>query len=167
MSTPISQNPDSQNPSDELETDIEESIEASAIDEIESPTPERILEEVAPLEADDFASEEPIEETETPQEAPSRSSAGSGRLALVLTVLLLASLAVNFLQWRAQSRVTALADDYEIALTQAVEKLDEQTVRALSAEGTLSNVDTAMEAVRDRIAGLQNALDELAAAAGQ
>jgi len=157
MPTPISQNP-----SDDPETRSEESSQTMDDDLLESPSAERVLAEVSPLEADTS-----LDETETTQDEPVESGKGSGRLALVLTVLLLASVAINLLQWRAQTRVVALADDYEVALTMAVEKLDEQTVRALSAEGTLSNVDTAMDSVRDRIAGLQEALAELATATEQ
>ena len=94
-----------------------------------------------------------------------RSGKSSRRLTLILLVLLLGSVAFNVWQWQERSALNARSDEFEIALTQAVEKLDQQTVRALDAEGTLSSVDDAMGNVRVRILELQQALDELAGAA--
>ena len=182
MPTPISEKPT--DTPDETRTTADETSGPAEVSTLGSATPERLLEEVAPLEVDDSdldadldtAEELDLEaeataarssDADRPQESAPGSGRGSGRLTLALTILLMLSIAVNLLQWRAQDRTEALADDYEVALTQAVEKLDEQTVRALTAEDTLSDVDSAMGKVRNRIAGLQEALEELATAAGQ
>jgi hypothetical protein len=156
MSTPFSQPP-----SDEPENQTDESSETTFVDRLDTIVPEPAGEALSAREAD-FAEGTPREETAA--YASPKTDGGSRGLTVLLLILLLASLAFNGLQWRAQSRLSALSNEFEIALTQAVEKLDEQTLRALAAEGTLSNVDGAMNQVRVRIAGLQDALDELAAA---
>jgi chromosome segregation ATPase len=79
----------------------------------------------------------------------------------VLLLLLLVSIAMNVVQARQGTRLEGRLDEFELALDQAVARLDQQTARALEAEGALSDVDTAMQTVRARIAGLQQALDEL------
>jgi hypothetical protein len=122
--------------------------------------PERILEEVDSPE--DASPATPAgESARSGAEAPGRSRSGSRRLTLALLVLLVGSIAVNAWQWRQRSALETRSNEFEIALTQAVEKLDEQTVRARDAEGVLSDVDDAMGNVRARIRELQQALDEL------
>ncbi len=86
---------------------------------------------------------------------------GPDRIAVVLLLLLLVSVAMNVVQARQGARLESRLDEFELALDQAVERLDQQTARALDAEGALSDVDAAMQTVRERIAGLQQALDEL------
>ena len=156
MSTPFSQPP-----SDEPENQTDESSETTFVDRLDTIVPEPAVEALSARE-EDFTDGTPREET-APDASP-KADGGSRGLTVLLLILLLASLAFNGLQWRAQSRLSALSSEFKVALTQAVERLDEQTLRALAAEGTLSNVDGAMKQVHIRIAGLQDALDELAAA---
>lgn len=101
----------------------------------------------------------------SPARPEQKKRRGPDRIAVVLLLLLLVSVAMNVVQARQGARLENRLDEFELALNQAVERLDQQTARALDAEGTLSDVDTAMQTVRERIAGLQQALDELDSAA--
>lgn len=97
----------------------------------------------------------------SPARPEAKQRRGPDRIAVVLLLLLLVSVAMNVVQARQGARLESRLDEFELALDQAVERLDQQTARALDAEGALSDVDTAMQTVRERIAGLQQALDEL------
>ena len=105
----------------------------------------------------------PVRRTSPPSTArpEPKQRRGPDRLAVVLLLLLLVSVAMNVVQGRQGARLESRLDELELSLDQAVERLDRQTARALDAEGALSDVDTAMQTVRERSAGLQQALDEL------
>jgi len=118
-------------------------------------------------DAERTAEASPIRRSSPPSSPPAparpepKQRRGPDRIAVVLLLLLLVSVAMNVVQARQGARLESRLDEFELALDQAVERLDQQTTRALDAEGALSDVGTAMQTVRERIAGLQQALDEL------
>ncbi len=95
-------------------------------------------------------------------EAPSREAKGrSGRIVLILGVLLVGSLAINLKQSRDIAALDSANSEFAQALTAAVERIDVETARANGAEAALARVDSAVDVVNERILGLQDALDGL------
>ena len=83
---------------------------------------------------------------------------------VVLAVLLLGSLALNLKQTRAVGALERKSEEFQTALTTAVERIDQETARADAAESRLRGITGAVDTVNDRIASLQEALDALRAA---
>lgn len=161
MSSPSPKQPNPEQPSPKQSTDSAGTrpSEASSSAQPKSDSPQ----------ADD-AKTGPRDTSKTPRDAspPQRTTAKKAarrsRLPVVLLVLLLVSVAYNVAQWRQRATLETRASELESALDNAVETLDAQTARAVDAESTLSDVDSAMQTVRERIASLQGALDQLEAA---
>ena len=99
----------------------------------------------------------------SPRDSPSEQKP-SRRLAIVLLALLLISVAFNVLQAQQQRRSAVQTGETELALDRAMERIDEETFRANSAEGTISEIDRNVDNVQERISDLQSALSKLSEA---
>jgi len=99
------------------------------------------------------------EQSETPAKGGSRS-----RLPILLFVLLLVSVVLNISQLQQQRTLATQASELETALDGAMARIDEETIRANHAEGTLAEVDRNVDNVQERIAELQSALTDLSKA---
>ncbi|MEZ4353716.1 MAG: hypothetical protein R3F16_08635 [Myxococcota bacterium] len=109
----------------------------------------------------------PTEETTGSRVVDDSASQGGSRtgvLLVVLAVLLLGSLALNLKQTRAVGALERKSEEFQTALTTAVERIDQETARADAAESRLRGITGAVDTVNDRIASLQEALDALRAA---
>lgn len=135
MSTPISEDPKSEASKD--------APGAKLIDLAETQS------ESAPTAAD------------TEPETGSAPKTGASKLSLLLLVLLAISIAANVYQARERSGLASQAEEFGLALDGAVERLDEEMIRADRAEETLGAVDRSVETVNARIVELQEALSEL------
>jgi len=100
---------------------------------------------------------------ESPRNAP-REQKASRKLWIVLLVLLLISVAINVMQAQQRQRAAVQAGEIELALDRAMERIDAETFRANSAEGTISAIDQNVDNVQERIADLQSALSKLSEA---
>lgn len=140
MSTPISEVPEKSDQSENA-TGTVHSIDSS--EAVESSS--------AALEVEDEAGED--------------TSGGSwGLVALLLGLLLAGSVAMNLKQANTMTGLNAKSQEFELALTAAVERIDQEAARADVAESTLDGIGGAVETVNDRVASLTAALDELRAA---
>lgn len=86
---------------------------------------------------------------------------GSGKMALILGLLLAGSVGLNFIQSQGRSSLEAQAAEYSEALERSIVRLDEETLRATNAENKLDAIDGSVVTVNERIADLQKALNEL------
>lgn len=98
------------------------------------------------------------------QAAPQKSRSGMGLLALVLGLLLAGSIAFNLKQSRDLATLADTNNQFEMALTAAVDRIDVETGRADSAEATLGGIDGAVDTVNERVAALLEALTALSEA---
>ena len=90
-----------------------------------------------------------------------------GLLALVLGLLLAGSVAFNLKQSRDIATLADTNEQFGMALTAAVDRIDVETIRAESAEATLGGIGGAVETVNERVASLLEALTALSEAAAQ
>ena len=124
--------------------------------------------ELPALEVDPISDEEadPKETADTappvePEPEKAKTSGKTRLVAIVLALLLLLSVGVNFMQARTTARLDAQNKEFEAALNEAVGVIDQETVRANTAESTIAEIDGAVETVNDRIDSLQQALSDL------
>ena len=150
MSNPISTLPNA--------TELEEDRPELEVDDLDIAS-ETELEVDAPEDAPKRKTSPAEIETADKDDKPSRG--GSGLLILVLTGLLLGSVAINLKQSRDVANLEARSSEYEQALAAAVERIDSETARADRAEAALDRVDSAVDLVNERVLGLQDALDGL------
>jgi hypothetical protein len=87
-----------------------------------------------------------------------------GLLALVLGLLLASSVAFNLKQSRTITTLADTNEQFEMALTAAVDRIDVETVRAESAETTLGGIGGAVDTVNERVVSLMEALTALSEA---
>ena len=133
-----------------------------------APETESTEDERPELEVDETFGDEPpaleIDEDPEPERAaaePSGSRGRNGLILLILTGLLLGSVAINLKQSRDVAGLEARSSEYQQALAAAVERIDSEVARADSAEAALDRVDSAVGVVNERVLGLQQALDGL------
>jgi cell division protein FtsL len=105
-------------------------------------------------------------------EAPPRDEAPDHRkpqrkVAFLLAALLLSSIAINVYLVHQSRRLDAQFEQLDLALDRAMERIDQETVRANLAEGTLSEIDRNVDNVQERIAELQSALTRLSKASAR
>lgn len=170
MSNPISSLPNRNDAAIDAASDADTTETSDTSDAVRAEL-EAVRGESSPeLEVDPIGDETPTLETDengsvaddTPAAAPEKKSrGGSGLLLLVLAGLLLGSVAINLKQSRDNSTLEARSQEYQQALAAAVERIDDETARADSAESALDRVDSAVDVVNERVVGLQEALDAL------
>ncbi len=98
---------------------------------------------------------------------PKKGRSGMGLLALVLGLLLVGSVAFNLKQSRDIATLADTNEQFEMALTAAVDRIDLETVRAESAESALGGIGGAVDTVNQRVAALLEALTALGEAAAK
>ena len=125
-------------------------IEVDPIDE----TGEMLSEASADHEASPYS-----DETEEASEGTSKGRLGL--IAVVLAALLIGSFAINMKQSRAVQALETKNQEFQQALTAAIDRIDVEAARATSAEAALDRVDIAVDVVNERVLGLQEALDGL------
>ncbi len=89
----------------------------------------------------------------------------SGRKrTMLLLLLLIISVVVNVFQAQQSRRSTSEYAQIHTALDGAMERIDQETIRANHAEAELTEIDRSVDNVQERIAELQSALAHLAKA---
>ena len=74
---------------------------------------------------------------------------------------------MNFWQSEQRQSLSRQSADLDLALDQAMERIDSETGRANLAEETLTEIDRSVDTVQERIADLQSALTDLSKAAAR
>ncbi|MFK7898623.1 MAG: hypothetical protein AB8G23_22510 [Myxococcota bacterium] len=152
----------------ELEVDPSFSADANA----PAPSLEVDPEDAAPLDAqagdsgssaDASASNSGSTSAPAPAPTAQKQSGGKG-LAIFLGLLLAGSVAFNVKQSRDLAVLNSTNEQFELALTAAVDRIDVETIRAESAEATLGGIDGAVQTVNERVEGLLEALTALSEA---
>ena len=95
---------------------------------------------------------------------PKKGRSGMGLLALLLGLLLAGSVAFNLKQSREIATLADTTEQFEMALTAAVDRIDVETVRAANAEARLGGIGGAVDTVNERVASLLEALAVLSEA---
>jgi hypothetical protein len=144
---------------DEFDLEVDELLDADGdkpmieVDPLDEPAESR-SEASADHEASPFSDE-------TEEASDGTSKGRLGLIAVVLAALLIGSFAINMKQSRDVQALETKNQEFEQALTSAIERIDAEAARATSAEAALDRVDTAVDVVNERVLGLQEALDGL------
>ena len=159
MSNPISTISNLPNEPDEPELEVDEAFSAGA------PPPALEVDPIDDRDAHPDAESTPP--LETNEDHADKSREGRGLLALILGVLLAGSIAYNLKQSGDVGALEAESQEFALALTAAVERIDQETARADRLEDKLQGITDAVDTVNGRIGSLQVALDELRKATAQ